>query len=114
MPGAESAQSGTRNGFLSPVQPPILVLTGRFVAKVMGSQEKNNMSKTAQEAPWERDDDTSRLLLGLIAEHTNDGIWDLDVATRRVFYSRRYAQLVGYELEELAPHFDTFFSLLHE
>jgi PAS domain S-box-containing protein len=72
------------------------------------------MPEVKQEAPWERPDDTSRLLLGLIAEHTNDGIWDLDVASRKVFYSRRYAQLVGYEMEELPPHFDTFFSLLHD
>jgi two-component system, sensor histidine kinase len=72
------------------------------------------MANTKTEAPWERLDDTSRLLLGLIAEHTNDGIWDLDVATRKVFYSRRYMQLVGYDADELPPHFDTFFSLLHE
>jgi PAS domain S-box-containing protein len=66
------------------------------------------------EAPWQRRDDTSRLLLGLIAEHTNDGIWDLDVATHDVFYSRRYMQLVGYGPDELPPHFDTFADLLHE
>jgi hypothetical protein len=39
-------------------------------------------------APWDREDAASRSLLRLIAQSTNDGIWDWDLETDAVYYCR--------------------------
>ncbi len=64
-------------------------------------------------APWDSDDAASRLLLGLIAQSTNDGIWDWDLDTGRVYYSPRWLELVGYLPGELPPDISTFQDRLH-
>jgi two-component system, sensor histidine kinase len=65
-------------------------------------------------APWDSDDDASRLLLGLIAQSTNDGIWDWDLNSGRVYYSPRWLELVGYLPGELPGDISTFQDCLHE
>jgi PAS domain S-box-containing protein len=64
-------------------------------------------------APWDREDSASRSLLRLIAQSTNDGIWDWDLATNEVYYSPRWLELIGYLPGELAGHVDTFIARLH-
>ena len=44
---------------------------------------------------------------------TNDGLWDWDLPTGRVNYSPGYARMLGYQPEELRPHFDTWLNLMH-
>jgi len=51
-------------------------------------------------APWDREDAASRSLLRLIAQSTNDGIWDWDLETDAVYYSPRWLELIGYVPEE--------------
>lgn len=65
-------------------------------------------------APWDKDDAASRSLLGLIAQSTNDGIWDWDLGTGRVYYSPRWLELVGHLPGELPGHIDTFIARLHD
>ena len=65
-------------------------------------------------APWDKDDAASRSLLGLIAQSTNDGIWDWDLGTGRVYYSPRWLELVGHLPGELPGHIDTFIDRLHD
>jgi hypothetical protein len=43
-------------------------------------------------APWDRDDDASRDLIRLIAQSTNDGIWDWNLETNEVYYSPRWLE----------------------
>jgi PAS domain S-box-containing protein len=64
-------------------------------------------------APWDSDDAASRLLLGLIAQSTNDGIWDWDLDTGRVYYSPRWLELVGYLPGQLPGDISTFQDRLH-
>jgi PAS domain S-box-containing protein len=64
-------------------------------------------------APWGSDDPESRSLLGLIAQSTNDGIWVLDLATQRVYFSERWLEHVGYSPGELPGHFNSFFDRVH-
>jgi len=62
---------------------------------------------------WDRTDSVSRTLVRLIAQSTNDGIWDWNLETDEVFYSPRWLELVGYLPDELPGHIDTFTNLLH-
>ena len=62
---------------------------------------------------WERTDSVSRTLVRLIAQSTNDGIWDWNLETDEVYYSPRWLELVGYLPDELPGHIDTFTNLLH-
>ncbi len=41
------------------------------------------------------------------------GTWDWDVRTDEVKYDRRWAEMVGYTLEEIEPHIETWESLVH-
>jgi PAS domain S-box-containing protein len=62
---------------------------------------------------WDRTDSVSRTLVRLIAQSTNDGIWDWNLETDEVYYSPRWLELVGYLPDELPGHIDTFTKLLH-
>ncbi|MCF8352234.1 MAG: PAS domain-containing protein [Bacteroidales bacterium] len=45
---------------------------------------------------------------------TNDGIWDWDLTTNKLFLSKRWKSMLGYTDEELKNEFDTFLSLVYE
>jgi PAS domain S-box-containing protein len=64
-------------------------------------------------APWDREDSESRSMMRLIAQSTNDGIWDWNLETDGVYYSPRWLELVGYLPGELPGHMDSFVDLLH-
>ncbi len=49
----------------------------------------------------------------LAVRGTNDGIWDWDIRTNKVFFSPRWKNMVGYEDSELESTFAAFESLLH-
>ena len=53
---------------------------------------------------WDRTDSVSRTLVRLIAQSTNDGIWDWNLETDEVYYSPRWLELVGYLPDELPGH----------
>jgi len=51
--------------------------------------------------------------LKLILEGSNDGFWDWSVATGVVRFSQRWAEMLGYRLEEIEPHVRTWERLIH-
>ncbi|MBV2125810.1 MAG: EAL domain-containing protein [Candidatus Thiodiazotropha sp. (ex Ctena orbiculata)] len=72
--------------------------------------------------------DNSRLKQQLTAEHklflseerltlalkgANDGLWDWNLETDEVYYSRQWKSMLGYEESELAHHLNTWASLVH-
>ncbi len=51
--------------------------------------------------------------LKLVLEGSNDGFWDWNVTTGVVRFSLRWAEMLGYRLEEIEPHVRTWERLIH-
>jgi diguanylate cyclase (GGDEF)-like protein/PAS domain S-box-containing protein len=51
--------------------------------------------------------------LSLVLEGTEDGYWDVNLETRIAYYSRRFAQLLGYRQEEMSTDFAQWERLVH-
>jgi PAS domain S-box-containing protein len=51
--------------------------------------------------------------LSFVIDGSNDGFWDWDVPTGRVKFSRRWASMLGYDLDELEPHVSTWKWMVH-
>jgi PAS domain S-box-containing protein len=51
--------------------------------------------------------------LSFVIDGSNDGFWDWDVPSGRVTFSRRWASMLGYELEELEPTLSTWEGKVH-
>jgi hypothetical protein len=45
---------------------------------------------------------------------TNDGIWDWDISSGKIFLSKRWKEIIGYEDHELQNDFQIFITLVHE
>lgn len=62
---------------------------------------------------WSSEDAADQQLLHMLAVSTNDGIWDWDLTSDRVYYSPRWLEFVGEEPGALDYHIDTFMNRLH-
>jgi PAS domain S-box-containing protein len=51
--------------------------------------------------------------LSLVLEGSNDGIWDWDLTTGQVQFSRQWAEMLGYRLDEIEPDRAGWKKLLH-
>ncbi len=51
--------------------------------------------------------------LRYILEGSQDGAWDTNLVTNKAYYSPRYAEMLGYAPEELAPVADTWIEIIH-
>lgn len=51
--------------------------------------------------------------LDLALDGANLGIWDWDVTTGSVNYDRRWAEMLGYQHDEISPTFQTWENLIH-
>ncbi len=51
--------------------------------------------------------------LQLALEAAEDALWDWNIQTGEFYFSPRWATMLGYPAQDLAPHFDTFCALLH-
>ncbi len=50
----------------------------------------------------------------LAVDGANEGIWDWDISTGKLFLSKRWKEMLGYEPHELKDEFETFVSLVYE
>jgi PAS domain S-box-containing protein len=48
-----------------------------------------------------------------LIEASNDGFWDWEIPTGKVYFSRRWAEMLGYRQEEIAPDISTWKELVH-
>jgi len=49
----------------------------------------------------------------LAAKGANDGLWDWDLRSNRVYYSDRWKTMLGYDPDEIEDHIDAWFSRVH-
>ncbi|MRR54689.1 MAG: PAS domain S-box protein [Deltaproteobacteria bacterium] len=49
----------------------------------------------------------------IVANSGNEGIWDCDLVTKSLFYTPRFAEMLGYQPDELAHVFGVLEDLLH-
>lgn len=49
----------------------------------------------------------------LIANASNDGIWDWNLETNEVYFSSRWKAMLGYQDDEIGTHLDDWFDRLH-
>lgn len=52
-------------------------------------------------------------LLQFALEGAGDGVWDYDFQTRKIFFSVRYKQMLGYNDDEFANEYDEWMSRIH-
>jgi len=48
-----------------------------------------------------------------LIEASNDGFWDWNVQTGEVYFSRRWAEMLGYRQDEIEPHVRSWEKLVH-
>jgi PAS domain S-box-containing protein len=65
-------------------------------------------SQRAQEALRESEERFALALKG-----ANDGLWDWNIKTGRIYFSPRWKEMLGYATEELPDDFDTWQGLIH-
>lgn len=51
--------------------------------------------------------------LSLVLQASELGVWDWNLETNEVAYDKRWCEIIGYQIEELAPTLNTFESLCH-
>lgn len=51
--------------------------------------------------------------LQLVLDGSNDGFWDWDIRKNEVYYSHRWAEMLGYSPGEVEPNFSTWARALH-
>ncbi|CAK9872024.1 unnamed protein product [Sphagnum jensenii] len=78
------------------------------VGTFVGILEDISWRKEAEESLRQSEE---RFLLAMQGSH--DGLWDWDMVTDKVFYSRRYMQMLGMEAEESNGNFSVFESRIH-
>ncbi|MGK7871767.1 MAG: PAS domain S-box protein [Xenococcaceae cyanobacterium] len=51
--------------------------------------------------------------LQLALEGSGDGLWDWNITTGEIYFSPRWLEMLGYDLDELPGHFSTWEKLIH-
>lgn len=68
----------------------------------------NNEEKLAPQALFE-----SEQRFNYVIDASQDGIWDWNIKTGEVYYSPQWKRLLGYEANDVPPHVDFFFTVIH-
>ncbi|MHA3772575.1 PAS domain-containing protein [Verrucomicrobiota bacterium sgz303538] len=78
------------------------------VREVIGSAFDITDRKHAEEALRQSEERLDLAMRGAAL-----GMWDWNIRTGEVIYNRRWAEMIGYELEEIRPHFSEWETRVH-
>jgi len=73
----------------------------------MGADETNPRDRVADTAH------TATEALEIAVEGAGLGTWEWDIVTGRTIFNARWAEILGYAVDEIAPHFDSWSKLIH-
>jgi PAS domain S-box-containing protein len=79
------------------------------LARAIGRAVQRRRSARAREATRRVEADRARLAVA----NSDDGVWDWDVQSDRVYWSERWYRMLGYEPGAFTPSFETFIELVH-
>lgn len=83
------------------------------VPGVLTTEQKSVMKRLAQQVINLLELRKSKFQLNAVLQGSNDGYWDWDIPSGLVYFSERWASMLGYERDELPPCIETWESLLH-
>ena len=86
----------------------LLTRLGRNVVFALDNFKREAEREVAEEQLRATDARLKRATRG-----ANDGLWELDVATREMWVSPRFAEMFGFEQQEFLDGRQTFFDILH-
>jgi len=92
--------------------------TGQWAALLGAAMDREQLLESLREG-FERERRIAATLreseerYALAARGANDGLWDWDLVTDRVYYSARWAAILGYTDVELGPKMEGWFSRVH-
>jgi diguanylate cyclase (GGDEF)-like protein/PAS domain S-box-containing protein len=119
------AGRGQNRGLLAVIGPIEIELTANtgnleLWAALLGAAMDREELTASQRLAFEREREFAETLrqseerYALAAHGANDGLWDWDVASGRVYLSARWKSMLGHEEDEIAAHVDAWFSRVHE
>jgi diguanylate cyclase (GGDEF)-like protein/PAS domain S-box-containing protein len=122
VPIVGRAQSRGILAVIGPVEIELTENTGNLElwAALLGAAMDREELMASQRLAFEREREFAETLrqseerYALAAHGANDGLWDWDVASGRVYLSARWKSMLGHEEAEIAPHVDAWFSRVHE
>ncbi len=104
------------NSFFSLISRYILIITfililfllwfSNFTKKILDRYNKELEDKTNSLTHWK-----NRFELAIIA--SNDGLWDIDFTNDKIYFSKKWLEISGYEKGEIAK-FSDWYSLIHK
>lgn len=77
--------------------------------KSLPMEAEQNSNRQAAADPLQ----TARERLEIAVEGAGLGTWDWDILTGETIFNARWAEILGYELHEIEPHFNSWGNLLH-
>ncbi|MCK9530185.1 MAG: PAS domain S-box protein [Gammaproteobacteria bacterium] len=83
----------------------VYALPGQFVVIVYDDISQRKAAELQLRASEER--------LALVLQGVNDGYWDIDYETNDYYFSRRFAEMFGYDTQDLAHLSEAWIALVH-
>jgi PAS domain S-box-containing protein len=79
---------------------------GRFINTIFNRYDKRLQRRNLLFKKWKE-----RYELAIIA--SNDGLWDMDLKTKKIFFSNKWLEMFGYERKDI-QNFDDWIELVHK
>jgi PAS domain S-box-containing protein len=86
----------------------LLMHMGRNVVSALDNMKRESQRKLAEDQLRSADARLKRATRG-----ANDGLWEMDVASREIWVSEHFAEMLGFEQHEFVSNREKFFDILH-
>lgn len=98
-----------KDGTIFPIELGVSAFSSRKEKMFVGSIRDISKSKEARRALKESEERYQFAVQG-----SSDGLWDWDLLTNDVYFSKRFKELIGYSDDEIENRLEEWESLLHE